>query len=111
MGYYTEYKLAIVDGQVDSEAFIDTLNNVTGYAWEDEGDCYSPGDTIKWYEFDDNMKQIAKMYPDVLFRLRGDGEESGDIWQNFYKNNKSYKWRFGEVVFPQYDPEKMKEVK
>lgn len=108
MGYYTLFKLKVVEGQVDEETFIETLNNVTEYAWDDEGDCYSPGDSIKWYDFRDHMKEIAKMYPNVVFRLRGDGEESGDIWQIFYKNDKTSSWRFGDVVYPDYDESKLK---
>lgn len=35
----------------------------------------------KWYDWEKDMKKLARKFPNVLFILDGDGEESNDNWQ------------------------------
>lgn len=46
------------------------------------------GDSCKWYQHADDMEAISLAFPEVLFQLSGNGEESGDIWRKYYFNGK-----------------------
>jgi len=61
----------------------------------------------KWYEYDEVMKAISMEYPHVVFELSGEGEESGDIWKNYYVNGKVQKCQ-ARIVFDEFDEKKLK---
>lgn len=46
-------------------------------------------ESCKWYEHDTDMIEMSKDFPNVLFKLHGEGEEVGDIWDSYYLNGKS----------------------
>ena len=46
-----------------------------------EGEC-------KWYSHEQDMKEYSENAPDVLFTLNGEGEESGDVWVQYFKAGK-----------------------
>ena len=98
MGYYTRFELEVyqepegfdpdmldlfmMKEQKKNDNFIYTFKCIDG-SFEDQ-----MGET-KWYEFDEDMKVLAKKFPDVVFKLSGEGEETGDIWNKYYKGDKS----------------------
>lgn len=102
MGYYTYYSLEIKGIKNEDE-----FNDIQDYLKEKEllGYAFSPskyysGDDIqfldtyedcKWYEWDQDMQDIAKRFPDITFRLNGEGEEHGDVWQAYYHGDESEK--------------------
>lgn len=104
MGYYTKYSLEIEYKDEDAET-IERLNNTTidqGYG--KIGDLIRHGlDDCKWYEHDEDMRDVSKKFPNVLFILSGEGEESGDIWKAYYKNGKVQRVK-AEIVFDEYNP-------
>lgn len=59
---------------------------------------YSQG-CIKWYYHDDDMIDISKQFPHVIFGVYGDGEERLDFWHNFYYNGRMLECE-GEIVYP-----------
>lgn len=91
MGYYTQYNLYVTNvGFLDDEVkvavsnAIDDLNlfDVSGsveYGWS----AYD-----KWYDHDDDMLALSTRFPDVVFQLYGDGEDSEDRWMTYYKNGR-----------------------
>jgi len=38
-------------------------------------------DNDKWYSWDEDMVKLSLAYPDVIFELFGDGEETDDVWK------------------------------
>ena len=81
MGYYTHHTLSIQPSV--PAGFSDRFEQVTGYDFETLSD-----DPIKWYDSDEDMKRLSAEFPDYLFTLEGEGEESGDIWKaNYYRGN------------------------
>ena len=85
MGYYTYFTLSYQGPEKDEEAL---------EAFEPkEGEFHLPADLIKqliadngdndwkWYDWEEDMKKLAKMFPTILFVLHGDGEDSDDLWE------------------------------
>lgn len=63
-------------------------------------------DEVKWYEHEKDMRAFSLKYPDILFTLRGEGEESGDIWRKYFKAGKVQVVR-ETLVFDEYDEKKL----
>lgn len=45
-------------------------------------------ESMKWYEWEDDMRFFSKKFPTVLFTLNGEGEENDDMWKAYFKNGK-----------------------
>lgn len=69
---------------------------------------YNPfEDATKWYEHENHMRKISLQYPDVIFELKGEGEESGDIWVKYFVNGKMQVCN-ATIVFEPFDEKKLK---
>lgn len=92
MGYYTCYELYIdnlgelddlvvknVDKAIEEMNVLDS-NGSPRYGWS----AYT-----KWYDHDEDMRLLSYRFPDVVFELRGDGEESEDVWSHYYKGGRA----------------------
>jgi len=93
MGYYTRYSIDIETLQmpsVDEVALI--LQEKTGYSVEYFREALTKGigysEEIKWYSVVDDMKDISRAYPNVMFRVEGRGENIGDEWVRYFVNGK-----------------------
>ena len=94
MGYYTNY--TITADKVLPDDFEYQFTEITDYYFYDgklEG---------KWYDCEDDMINISKLYPNILFTVEGEGEESGDIWRQYFKNGKNHRIE-PEIVWPEFD--------
>ena len=82
MGYYTGFGLHIVGKDEDVKRAEDEIRNIDCQCKElvEEGCVYA-----KWYDWEYDMKTVAKNNPDVLIILSGDGEESSDFWEARFK--------------------------
>lgn len=112
MGYHTDYNLSAVNEDIkkilsdlrekydsdslefDTEIFY--VLDVDGTKW----------DEAKWYEHEDEMRAISKLYPEVVFKLKGEDEDSEDIWIKYFKNGKCQECH-AEIVFEEYNEEKL----
>jgi len=101
MGYMTSYSLNIVVGQVPDD-FGKVFNKLTGYTL-DALYC-------KWYEFDEHMTTLSKLYPNVVFQLDGDGEDADDKWRYYFCNGKSQD-ASPEIVYPEINYEQLDNIK
>lgn len=52
------------------------------------------------------MKVISTKYPDILFEVTGEGEETGDLWKAYFKNGKMQYCK-GKVVYDDFDEYKL----
>ncbi len=103
MGYYTNYMLKTTEGY---EHLIDVLRGQSDgarFALQPDG---HPCDMIKWYDHESDLAFISKQYPEVLFTLSGDGEESGDIWKKYFKGGKKQVAR-AQIVIDEFDETKL----
>lgn len=92
MGYYTYFSLDIKGDPKEVEKvqnfhvpdndteFSDPFY-INGILNETEDHDY------KWYDWEKDMKKLARKFPNVLFILDGDGEEPDDSWQFRIKGN------------------------
>ena len=84
MGYYTRYELtANPDAQLVWDAVKENEN--INYAVGEDGHS---GESCKWYKNEDDMVEFSKKFPSVTFRLHGEGEEAGDLWDKYFRNGK-----------------------
>ena len=110
MGYYTHFSLIIRTAITRAEAqeITSMINRICTQSeeksdWVFELDDYidysddekvawaiTPFDMdiMKWYDWEDDMKDVAHQYPDIEFRLEGRGEDIDDWWVALFKGDK-----------------------
>lgn len=113
MGYYTNYSLKIynTDGGLET----DDINckkdaeEVIQYAEDynkdvvkfikkiknNEDCCYGIlyEECCKWYDYESELTDLSKSFPNLVFCLTGEGEEQGDVWTQYFYNGNSYQIR------------------
>lgn len=96
MGYYTDYEMIPArhdpgslseDTYLAIEAFIEEGIKVDGWPYLSEV-WYGRGNTLTWHDHRKDMVRLSAVFPDVLFTLWGDGEETDDLWKEYYLNGK-----------------------
>ena len=98
MGYYTDFELNYSSNERDKvQERLEEISN--GYTGNDSG--------VKWYNHEEDMKQLSREFPDILFELCGEGEESGDIWEKYFKNGKMQCCK-AVLTFEPFDEAKLK---
>ena len=115
MGYCTYYKLkwSVENSKTTWDEISDEikLRQDAGsdfmYGVDENG---SSTDQAKWYDHEKEVSQFSKIYPDVLFELSGEGEESGDIWKKYFLNGKMQLCQ-AITTFPPFDKSKLKIVR
>lgn len=111
MGYYTYYTMeargikdekeynSIIHAMKERELFEDSENDKYGVFDESTYDetshsaYFETYDDAKWYDHTYDMVKFSKLFPDVTFKLHGDGEESEDLWNEYYHNGASEECR------------------
>lgn len=112
MGYYTNFVLTIHEGGADLNAVRESLSEITGdeYEWfRVYEDRIISTDAMKWYDHDMDCAELSERFPDVVFKLNGDGEGTGDQWDAYYKNGLCQICR-SVITFPPYDPAQLLSV-
>ena len=93
MSYYTWYHLT-VENNVSREEEVKAakaLAEITGFiSPERVEESYSPFDFIsydsmKWYDWESDMDELAHAFPDIVFCLWGEGEERDDNWRCYFR--------------------------
>jgi hypothetical protein len=138
MGYYTYFDLDIDDSQVKDqvekkkqseieeiqqsnisnelkkrlikdvekmyETSVVTKNDVVNFL------TFNPfGGQCKWYEHTEDMRNVSKKYPNVLFTLTGNGEEPEDMWVKYFMNGK-VQIEKAVITYGKFDLKKLVEV-
>lgn len=121
MGYETRFRLEVETVKVTKEVkgidsagnpasvfveeYIDS-ENIKREIAEKAGYQYLWSDSCKWYDHEKDMREISRKYKDVLFKLSGEGEESGDLWVKYFKNGKMQHCE-ARIEFDPFDEKKM----
>ena len=83
MGYYTDFSLSVLnDRECDLTILINEINSKHKYDLIYE-DGYAR--CVKWYDWEEDLMELSKKYPDMLIEITGDGEDSGDFWEARFK--------------------------
>lgn len=90
MGYYTSYSLDFYGKPEEVEK---AKNDLLEISKDDDGEVdfelrqliRHGGVNAKLYDIDEWIEGAAKDNPNVLIVLSGDGEESGDVWEERWK--------------------------
>lgn len=97
MGYYTSFDLdnnatGEVLGQIESHIMNLYQENGSYYGimwcFDEELDSFDHGEPCKWYSHEIEMIKLSSVFPEVLFTLKGEGEDAGDIWIKYFKGGK-----------------------
>lgn len=110
MGYTTYFTVSRNDGEPFTPEQLEALDQLNVFDNEtEEGDdrVVALEGAAKWYDCSIDMKEFSRAFPDVVFRLHGEGEESGDLWDEYFKNGMSQECR-ADIIYPDYDEEKLK---
>lgn len=83
MGYYTYYNLELLNATNEQEAEI--ANWLAKNVFGDEEPNYTYicdllNDSYKWYNHEDDIRTLSRLYPDIGFTLWGEGEDYDDKW-------------------------------
>ena len=88
MGYYTNFSFTLEEGP--KEQYEKMLKDIDGIIGNDETSSFESVNT-KWYDYDKDINQLSERYPDIAFRVYGDGEESDDLWQEYWRAGKCFR--------------------
>lgn len=103
MGYNTSYELEYEN--CDDE----TREQIAATIAADDNLDYglnSDGDPCKWYDHEEDMKELSKQFPEVLFTLSGNGEDCPDLWKKYFRNGKIQRAE-AEIIYPEFDPTRL----
>lgn len=95
MGYYTRYTLAVTP---DSEEIWREIAKKYDILYKIVSSGGS-GKLCKCYDHEYDMIELSKKFPEVTFCLHGEGEESVDIWDEYFRNGKKQICK-AEIVIP-----------
>ena len=100
MGYLTYHTLEVigVSSEIDHAAQIDVLSGYGSGLFEE---------SVKWYGRVKDMTKYSELHPTVLFKIHGEGEEAGDLWNEYWQNGKHQHCQ-GRIEYKPYDVEEMK---
>lgn len=104
MGYYTNHSLVVLKG--DAELEIDEVKGLQEVLNEEIPE-YAFDDGCKWYDHNEDMLRVSKRFPDLLFKLHGEGEESGDFWNTYYKDGKMQHCPV-KITYEPFNPDELK---
>lgn len=129
MGYYTRYSMEVqdidnkgydsykiakymLDKQKESNKFYvfkyeleDFVENEDATSGVDYGLSFGDNE-YKWYDNEEDMRLLSKEFPDILFKLHGEGEDNKDIWDKYFMNGKM-QYCPAKIIYPPFDKTKL----
>ena len=104
MGYYTYHKLTIEPK--DEKLLAQIITAIESESYEVRQALAGDSESMKWYSHDEDMRELSKKWPNVIFHLEGEGEDNEDIWVATYQNGRCHH-RHAKIVIDPFDPEKL----
>lgn len=106
MGYNTNYRLGVtvLGDSIDHVALLRSECEGAEYALDNDGEC--SGNEARWHDHEADLIAFSKEHPGYLFRLNGDGEDSGDVWVKYFVNGQVQREKV-ELRLAEFDPSKL----
>lgn len=83
MGYETYFQMEMdYNGIVDTAKILEKLNEISMQDWDD----LDLEESRKWYDCKEDMVELSKHFPTVLFEIDAEGEENADMWKGRWRN-------------------------
>lgn len=123
MGYYTNFSIDIKTAITRAEAkditeainraicplikseddWLFSLDDYSGIE-DDEKTTWEliPYDAMRWYDWEKDMREIAKKYPAIEFRVEGSGEDKDDWWVALFKGDR-YQIKYAEPPIDEWE--------
>lgn len=81
------------------DAIQEFFNDPSGFSEEFYLEAYE----VKWYDWKQEMTDLSRAFPDLVFKVHGCGEESGDVWDAYFCAGKRQDCT---ATFEPFDPTK-----
>lgn len=87
MSYYTKFDFRRAYGPKGE--YTEALKEIDGCLG---GDDISSVEAVyaKWPDYESDMEHVSKNYPGVVIQIDGTGEDSGDVWRDFWRNGERH---------------------
>lgn len=87
MGYYTQYSLTQVHNAISDRKLAALIlgDESASEALDLNGDSKT---LVKWYEYESSLCQWSAKYPETIFRLHAEGEDSDGIWDKYFSGGR-----------------------
>lgn len=108
MGYYTAFYL-LYPADVEEEEIHKALEEINPDYFDTQSyreELLEGYFNAKWYDFEKDIRALSLRFPDKLFVLEGEGEESQDIWKMYFKNGKA-QFEKAEFIIGEFDESKL----
>lgn len=109
MGYTTYFTVSRNDGEPFTPEQLEALDQLDVFDYKTkEGDdrVVALEGPAKWYECFEDMKDFSLSFPGTVFKMHGEGEESGDLWDAYFKDGKGQDCP-ADIIYPIYDETKL----
>lgn len=118
MGYYTDFTLntsayrpeewSNKNHPIPEELIPKIEDRIDEFGVFDSGDLVDGFcGTSKWYDSEEDMRQLSSEFPGILFRIDGQGENPEDMWKAYYLNGKEQKV-FAKITFDGFSPKMLR---
>jgi hypothetical protein len=116
MPYMTRYRLSVHNEKALAKAnnpdyikFVMWLESPESDQVEFLRHIWISGDRCGWYDHEEDIADLSKRFPDLVFELEGEGEYPRDIWIKYFKNSKMQKCP-AKITFDKFSAERLKKI-
>ena len=121
MGYYTQFVIKADSQTFAIDEFIEAIDKgsaqpneysgsyFSGLYWSDYHKGWVISDT-KWYDHEDDLKWLSSQFPDVLFTVKGhgeDGDRKDHLWMKYFKGGKMQASN-AHITYEEFDESKLR---
>jgi hypothetical protein len=106
MGYYTDYELEIEGNGPIYDKLMEKAHDIElAYSRSVEEVLRNGLMEVKWYSHEDDLREVSKDWPNVMFMLNCRGED-GRMWRVYSRNGVAQKVD-GRMVFDEPDLDRL----